>query len=165
IHAAGASPEGVRKLDGIVQGRVSERPDRPRTIDMLTTTQLDLALGRSNVVHAALLAGAASTAFLTRCGGLERFRNDDPALHGQAAWTSLGMPFAAFTNPARGVRAEVRPPGKAWRVHGRAGPSQLPPPRGGPVRNKTGDDGILEGAPRDGRVGGPDQGLVAQARR
>src|SRR5215475_3735068 len=59
IHAAGASPEGVRKLDGIVQGRFSERPDRPRTIDMLTTTQLDLALGRSNVVHAALLAGAA----------------------------------------------------------------------------------------------------------
>ena len=36
--------------------------------------QLDLALGRSNVVHAALLAGPVSAAFLARCGMLAQYR-------------------------------------------------------------------------------------------
>jgi hypothetical protein len=47
---------------------------------------LDLALGRSNVIHAALLAGRASETFLERAGALGRYRgeivatstNDDP---------------------------------------------------------------------------------------
>jgi hypothetical protein len=34
---------------------------------------LDLALGRSNVVHAALLAGPANDTFLARFARLERF--------------------------------------------------------------------------------------------
>jgi hypothetical protein len=42
------------------------------------TAQLDLALGRSNVVHAALLAGPASNGFLARCQSLERFRTVAP---------------------------------------------------------------------------------------
>jgi hypothetical protein len=36
---------------------------------------LDLALGRANVVHAALLAGRAGETFLTRWRELERFRS------------------------------------------------------------------------------------------
>jgi hypothetical protein len=43
----------------------------------LTTAQLDLALNRPNVVHAALLAGPASETFLARCRRLERFRTGD----------------------------------------------------------------------------------------
>ncbi len=39
--------------------------------------QLDLALGRSNVIHAALLAGPASQGFLTRCQRLLRFRTGE----------------------------------------------------------------------------------------
>jgi hypothetical protein len=39
---------------------------------------LDLALGRSNVVHAALLAGPASNGFLARCQSLERYRTTSP---------------------------------------------------------------------------------------
>jgi uncharacterized protein len=35
---------------------------------------LDLALGRSNVIHAALLAGPESETFLARISRLERFR-------------------------------------------------------------------------------------------
>jgi uncharacterized protein len=38
---------------------------------------LDLALGRSNVIHAALLAGPASKTFLSRCQILVRYRMDD----------------------------------------------------------------------------------------
>ena len=75
LHAAGASPEGIRKLD-----RAWCRPpmDEPRAvIGFLRSEQLDLALNRPNVVHAALLAGRASATFLARCRRLERFRTGD----------------------------------------------------------------------------------------
>jgi hypothetical protein len=43
-------------------------------VSVLTTDELDLALGRANVVHAALLAGSAGKTFLARCQTLTRFR-------------------------------------------------------------------------------------------
>jgi hypothetical protein len=39
---------------------------------------LDLALGRSNVIHAALLAGPESETFLARAARLDRFRAPNP---------------------------------------------------------------------------------------
>jgi hypothetical protein len=44
---------------------------------VLTSEQLDLALGRSNVIHAALLAGPASDTFLSRSHMLVRYRMAD----------------------------------------------------------------------------------------
>jgi uncharacterized protein len=80
LHAAEAAADGIRKLDA-VQRRL--RPGRPPTvIGFLTAAQLDLALNRTNVVHAALLAGPASETFLARCRRLERFRTGDQ--HNQA---------------------------------------------------------------------------------
>ncbi len=74
LHAAEASPEGIRKLDSTVRrGRGGPLP----VIGFLTSTQLDLALNRPNVVHAALLAGPVSETFLARCRRLERFRAGD----------------------------------------------------------------------------------------
>ena len=74
LHAAEASPEGIRKLDS-----ASRRgPGGPLpVIGFLASTQLDLALNRPNVVHAALLAGPVSETFLARCRRLERFRAGD----------------------------------------------------------------------------------------
>ena len=46
-------------------------------VTVLTSAQLDLALGRSNVIHAALLAGPASKTFLSRCQLLVRYRMAD----------------------------------------------------------------------------------------
>src|SRR6266700_3007846 len=43
-------------------------------IDGFTSAQLDLALGRSNVIHAALLAGPESETFLARAARLDYFR-------------------------------------------------------------------------------------------
>jgi uncharacterized protein len=77
IHAADASPEGARKLDAAARRRWGGDKDGPTVIDMFTSAQLDLALGRSNVVHAAVLAGPASAGFLARCRSLERFRSED----------------------------------------------------------------------------------------
>jgi predicted RNA-binding protein YlxR (DUF448 family) len=75
LHAAGASADGVRKLQARAQRYRSGIP--PAEIGFLTTAQLDLALSRPNVVHAALLAGPASETFLARCRRLERFRTGD----------------------------------------------------------------------------------------
>ena len=52
------------------------RADLP-IVTVLTSAQLDLALGRSNVIHAALLAGPASKTFLSRCQTLVRYRMAD----------------------------------------------------------------------------------------
>jgi uncharacterized protein len=75
LHAAGAAADGVRKLQANARRHLSGVP--PAEIGFLTTTQLDLALSRPNVVHAALLAGPASETFLARCRRLERFRTGD----------------------------------------------------------------------------------------
>jgi uncharacterized protein len=77
LHGADARPDGVRKLDGVLR----QRPDADRieTVTAFSSDELDLALGRSNVVHAALLAGPASNTFLARFHRLERFRTGKPA--------------------------------------------------------------------------------------
>jgi predicted RNA-binding protein YlxR (DUF448 family) len=75
LHASEAKADGISKL----QGALRQRPDAGRiaVVKKFTTAQLDLALGRSNVVHAALLAGPASDTFLTRFARLERFRTSE----------------------------------------------------------------------------------------
>lgn len=74
IHAAEASPQGIRKLAAALRRSPGEGPV---IITILSSVQLDLALGRPNVVHAALLAGPASGTFLARWRRLERFRTGD----------------------------------------------------------------------------------------
>jgi len=79
IHASDGAADGIRKLDAIVRQRaenIGESPGLP-IVTALTSAQLDLALGRSNVIHAALLAGPASKTFLSRCQILVRYRMDD----------------------------------------------------------------------------------------
>jgi predicted RNA-binding protein YlxR (DUF448 family) len=71
IHALDAGADGVTKLAGALRRRGNSGPIA--VIQAFTTGQLDLALGRSNVVHAALLAGPANDTFLARFARLERF--------------------------------------------------------------------------------------------
>jgi predicted RNA-binding protein YlxR (DUF448 family) len=86
IHASDGATDGIRKLDAIVRqnaGINDESPEFP-VVTALTSEQLDLALGRSNVIHAALLAGPASKTFLSRSHVLVRYRmadDDRPAGH------------------------------------------------------------------------------------
>jgi uncharacterized protein len=76
LHASDAAPDGVRKLNAIMRRGGDHAGGRGpvAVLDAFTSLQLDLALGRSNVVHAALLAGPESKAFLTRATRLARFR-------------------------------------------------------------------------------------------
>ena len=75
IQAQDAGADGISKLKSALRRRTDA--DQIAVITGFSTAQLDLALGRSNVVHAALLAGPASTAFLARCTRLERFRTSE----------------------------------------------------------------------------------------
>lgn len=72
IEAQDAAAGGAAKLAAALRHRPDA--DRIAIIDGFTTAQLDLALARSNVVHAALLAGPESEAFLTRYARLTCFR-------------------------------------------------------------------------------------------
>jgi predicted RNA-binding protein YlxR (DUF448 family) len=74
LHAADAAPDGVRKLNAALHRRFDADADKLPVIASLTSEQLDLALGRSNVIHAALLAGPESETFLARTARLDRFR-------------------------------------------------------------------------------------------
>ncbi len=73
IHASDAAEDGVRKLAAVAAGRNGEA-NGCQIVRLFDSDQLDLALGRSNVIHAALLAGQASENFLSRVRDLERFR-------------------------------------------------------------------------------------------
>ena len=88
IHASDGAPDGIRKLDALVRqndGNKKETAEFP-IIAPLTSTELDLALSRANVIHAALLAGPASKTFLSRSLTLVRYRlADNDKIAGTAA--------------------------------------------------------------------------------
>ena len=90
IHASDGAADGIRKLDAIVRqrgGNHGESQEMP-IVSVLTSAELDLALGRSNVIHAALLAGPASKTFLSRCQILVRYRMADDDKTADAARNS-----------------------------------------------------------------------------
>jgi predicted RNA-binding protein YlxR (DUF448 family) len=79
IHAADGAADGIRKLDAVARQN-TVKPEESRkipVIGVLASEQLDLALGRSNVIHAALLAGSAGKTFLSRSQLLVRYRMAD----------------------------------------------------------------------------------------
>lgn len=90
VHAADAGEDGVRKLGQALARRHGPDAAALPRIAMFTSSQLDLALGRLNVIHAALLAGGPSANVLARCTALEVFRSGDEA---------GGIPLASVNEP------------------------------------------------------------------
>ncbi len=66
IHATEAADDGRRKLAGGLRKRLGDAISDVPVITDLSGDELDLALGRSHVIHAALVAGAGSDGFLIR---------------------------------------------------------------------------------------------------
>jgi predicted RNA-binding protein YlxR (DUF448 family) len=97
LHAADAASDGTRKLDMALSRRFQGADDKPAVIRAFTSAELDLALGRSNVVHACLLAGRAATTFVTRWQALERYRSHGDYAVNQAENT--GAPDTAARQP------------------------------------------------------------------
>jgi hypothetical protein len=79
VHASDGASDGIRKLQALARQNPAnhgESPDFP-AVTALSSAELDLALDRSNVIHAALLAGPASKTFLSRSQTLVRYRAAD----------------------------------------------------------------------------------------
>jgi uncharacterized protein len=70
IQAREARADGVRKLVQALRRRPGAADPAPQ-INLFTSLQLDLALGRTNVIHAALTEGTASRNFAAKCARLE----------------------------------------------------------------------------------------------
>ena len=90
IHASDGAADGIRKLDAVMRQNcgINDESNQFPVVTGLTSEQLDLALGRSNVIHAALLAGPASKTFLSRCQLLVRYRMADDDKTAEAARNS-----------------------------------------------------------------------------
>ena len=74
VHALDASDDGVRKLSQVVHrlgqtGKIAE-------LRLLTSAELDHALGRSNSVHIGVLSGDAGALFLRMARRYSDYRND-----------------------------------------------------------------------------------------
>lgn len=74
VHAAEAAEDGVARLDRIARARFGK--DFP-IVRLFGAEQLDLAFGRTNVIHAALLAGPAGNNVLRRIEALAGFLGDE----------------------------------------------------------------------------------------
>jgi uncharacterized protein len=79
IHASDGAEDGIRKLDTLLSQNsgIEWGSMRIPVVTALTSAELDLALTRSNVIHAALLAGPASRTFMSRSQTLVRYRMAD----------------------------------------------------------------------------------------
>jgi hypothetical protein len=77
VSASDGAEDSRRKLAQAAR-RAAENGAPPPHVALLAGSDLDLALGRENAIHAALLAGPASDAFLARCARLAEFRSGAP---------------------------------------------------------------------------------------
>jgi hypothetical protein len=86
LHAAEAAEDGRRKLAAALRKRFGETIYGIPVIAEFTGEELDLALGRSHVIHAGLVAGAGSGGFLARWRKFCTYRGlavDEPGLQGE----------------------------------------------------------------------------------
>jgi hypothetical protein len=71
VEAADGAADGRRKL----AGTAAARGLKPVLVDVLTNAELSLALGRENVIHAALKPGRLAERLVFQAGRLEGFRS------------------------------------------------------------------------------------------
>jgi predicted RNA-binding protein YlxR (DUF448 family) len=79
IHAADAAADGVAKLDRKFKALMPDEADSLHIVTDLAGAELDLAMGRSNVVHAAASAGGASQRIVQEAVRLERYLSESNA--------------------------------------------------------------------------------------
>jgi len=77
IQASDGAPDGAAKRTQALSAKLGPAAENVVRVELFTSRQLDLALGRANVIHAALKRGAASSAFLARVDRLRRYRASD----------------------------------------------------------------------------------------
>lgn len=78
LHGHGAGDDGVEKLDRRFKAMSRDLGRPPHIVRTFTIEQMSLALGRSNVVHAALKMGGAAEQFLVQAERLVKYRTETP---------------------------------------------------------------------------------------
>ena len=102
LHASDGAADGTAKLDRLARGVFGERYGALSRINLFSSGQLDLAFGRTNVIHAALNAGPASAALIVKVFRLVRYRS------GEASPAAvLTDATAAFATPANADTDQV----------------------------------------------------------
>jgi predicted RNA-binding protein YlxR (DUF448 family) len=76
VEATDGGEDGRRKLGQSARRGAAASGVEPKIVTIFDSAQLDLALGRTNVIHAALAAGGPTAAFLTRCERLVLYRGE-----------------------------------------------------------------------------------------
>jgi predicted RNA-binding protein YlxR (DUF448 family) len=102
VHAADCGADGMRKLGQRLRRRYGDERARPR-VELFRSGQLDLALGRANVIHAALIEGPGSEGFLERCRKLTLYRSGSPEAEGLDRPSGPGSNGKSSSLPASGV--------------------------------------------------------------
>lgn len=85
VQAVDASPDGLARVARKYRAIRSATGRRPVEVTLLTISELSLAIGRSNVVHAVVSDGTAAENFLAAISRIERYRSahdETPALDG-----------------------------------------------------------------------------------
>ena len=76
VHAAEAAEDGRRKLAGALRKRFGDAISAFPVVDDIAGEELDLALGRPNVIHAAVAAGPGGDGFVARWRRLRSYRGE-----------------------------------------------------------------------------------------
>lgn len=79
MHAADGAQDGKAKLDRKFKALLGPERAAEATVGEMTGPELDLAIGRSNVVHAAASEGGASQRILQEALRLRRYRSNNGA--------------------------------------------------------------------------------------
>jgi uncharacterized protein len=79
LHAADAASDGVAKLDRKFRALRGPGAEVEATVRELTSAELSLAIGRSNVVHAAASGGGACRRIAYEASRLRHYREAGPA--------------------------------------------------------------------------------------
>jgi predicted RNA-binding protein YlxR (DUF448 family) len=74
IHASDGATDGAAKREQALRAGRDEAGPPVARVNLFSSAQLGLALGKANVIHAAVKTGAAASAFLARAERLRRYR-------------------------------------------------------------------------------------------
>ena len=100
VQASDGASDGAQKRARVLRAKFGDISVTVPLIYLFSSSQLSLALGKANVIHAALKSGAATSAFLARADRLRRYRASeaDPTRSSDSGGT-----------PARGADTLGRP--------------------------------------------------------
>jgi len=79
LHAVDGAEDGLRKLKQAAFAVQRDGGPRMNIWRIFTSTQMNMALGASNVIHAALIEGGAARNCLQRVAQLSNYRDMEPS--------------------------------------------------------------------------------------